>query len=1109
MRAAFLAILILAYSRTIVAQTPLVIKWKTETPLSIATGDPIDTRLAIDPQGNILRVLHTGYTADTTLTKFTPSGQLLFEKTWSTPQPNYNPFFLQTFSVDHDGNSILLILENNAALSEGILHYVSYDANGTLRWDKPEHIPSQSNLPFFRAAAVDIENNIIFVGSMSNIITAQKISPTGELLWRYSPEFPGVSSSSATDVALDSAGLAYVTGGGNISSGQQPFSLIFGANIIGDFWTDSTPRKELANIHITESGAIYVTDPTTLFRINSAGKTDWFRSIDGGYPQVIAVTVEEAVVVLSPDAFTIWDKAGNPLGAGRFSTPYNTEKAQAHFHTIFISRGPRILELRPEGSFISDTNFADGYSVVQDIALAESLDLAFVGIKSDTTSARTVVTGVFTHTTDPGAPNILKRPAGAVLPVGADFTTSVTATGSNLKYQWFFESSPNSRIQLEGQTNSSLQLTNLNTNHSGKYSVQVSNSLGAVYSSYADLAVHIVPKITANPSATPSRPYVGDRVTWKFSATYSSPVGFQWFKDGVPIPRATNFSYTIPVSSPSDVGNYSVLVTNLVGEAKTDETPFPIFLHNVAFTTITNELLFFYGDLAKDSQNDVYFAGGLSISNKLTAIAAKFDANGELLWTNALFQFTPYLKPSSDTIYASLAPNGATLILGTTNSTPVLCKIDAAGTVSWMTSLKTNLNSTGAVQAGDLYSYVAGLRTALPKKAFVVIAFNSDGTQARTTSIDYTLTANDPISWLAPGADRIYMASRALKTLYAINLAGDIIWTNSLSTNTIIDMKAGPANSIYLLTQNLTTAACVKINSEGQLVWTTPVRRSARLNTETAMIEVDALGNAYIISTVVGAAPQASFVIKIDPDGRTLSQWTPRATYSNRGNLRTTDNDVAFVIRYEGDLPSLAKYDANGVRRWSRPLSSQTSAVAMIPVTDRDIFVLTPRKLLKFQDLETPEMQQVTPTIERGILSTNPVLRVHMDGAVAQKVTWYLNALTTTIGVPTNNPTDTIIPRFSSIGSYYSAEIETEDAILATPDHFFDVFSMINDAQAADGALHLNLTTLSSFGFRLQRSHNLIDWEDYTATTSNADGTSEITIPINNQQQTEYFRAIK
>jgi hypothetical protein len=1103
-RVAFVAIFIVACCQSVVGQSPLVIRWKTETPISRSNNDTVYAKVAIDPQTNILRVIQPGYTPDVTVSKFSMSGQLLFEKKWSVPQPNLNLFFPQTFSVDHDGNSILLIVENNYSPHEGVLHYVSYDANGGLRWDKTERIPYDVNVPWFVGAAVDNQNNIFFAGSISNRLVAQKISPAGELVWRHAFEDPDLLYSWPHDIAVDAAGRCYVVGAEDSTTGRTGLFVAFDATGGVEFWKDPSPRYEfsyeLYNLRITENGAFYVTDDSNIYRVSANGQTEWSGpSNSATLPGIIALMGDEKVGMLAPDAFSIWDKTGAALGGGVPPT-FATQDVDGSGESFFMNRGGRISEVRPDGSLMSEINF-DGAGDM-DIAATKNLDVTFTGLRT-ATNGYFVFTGVLTHSTSTDFPQIIEQPKGAITVAGSDFTATVGASGPNLSYQWFFSPSPSSRSALDGQTASSLQLTNLQVSQSGKYSVEVSNGFGKVSSAYAELGVHLIPKITVNLTTIPSRPYLGDRVIWTYRASYTSPAGAQWYKDGNPIPGATNFGFAIPSCGPADLGKYSVLITNLVGQAKSDEVDFPKFLENVSLTVVTNDLAFTQPGLGKDAQNNVYVCGAVySGGANLGAMAAKFDQTGQLIWTNKI----PKLFGTQPDFISAVGKDGAMYIPGTTNSTAVVCKLDASGAIAWTVNVKTNLNVITRVQAGATHSYVAGLLTLL-KRAFVLLALNPDGTQAWTISVPVGSTVSDATCWLEVTADeRIYLASRALKTLYAIDASGNILWTNSLSTNIVADMKAGPENSLYVASQS-GKAACSKYNAAGEKLWTTFLRRPSQLNIDTTDLQVDAFGNAYIVSSLASAAA------KIDSNGNVRSQWSPVATYPYHRQLQTTESGIVYMLRSPFPTTAVAKYDGNGVRRWNRNLPGSFLDTAFIPVTDRELFVFTFGRLIKVQDLETPDMAQITAKIQRGIVATNPVLTVEVEGAAAQKLTWYLNGLPGgdgnaafgfVVGVG-----ESIVPRFSGVGSYYAVEISTENSAIATPDCYFDGVTIINDVTAADGNLHFDMRGLATFDFRLQRSRDLINWENYGTMTLDTNGLSEITVPISAQEQTEYFRAIR
>src|SRR5262249_35583330 len=55
----------------------------------------------------------------------------------------------------------------------------------------------------------------------------------------------------------------------------------------------------------------------------------------------------------------------------------------------------------------------------------------------------------------------------------------------------------------------------------------------------------------------------GDPANFSVSVYGSPPIFYQWRKDGMNLPDATNQTFSIPAASASDEGGYSVLASNL------------------------------------------------------------------------------------------------------------------------------------------------------------------------------------------------------------------------------------------------------------------------------------------------------------------------------------------------------------------------------------------------------------------------------------------------------------------------------------------------------------------------------------------------------------------
>jgi alpha-tubulin suppressor-like RCC1 family protein len=105
---------------------------------------------------------------------------------------------------------------------------------------------------------------------------------------------------------------------------------------------------------------------------------------------------------------------------------------------------------------------------------------------SDAGAYTVVVSNMFGSVRSDGAilsvtdapPEILEQLVGGSVPLGANFTFTVTALGSSsLTYQWRFNGE-----DILNATNATLTLTNLNYNQTGYYNVAVSNQFGTVVS---------------------------------------------------------------------------------------------------------------------------------------------------------------------------------------------------------------------------------------------------------------------------------------------------------------------------------------------------------------------------------------------------------------------------------------------------------------------------------------------------------------------------------------------------------------------------------------------------------------------------------------------------
>ncbi len=162
------------------------------------------------------------------------------------------------------------------------------------------------------------------------------------------------------------------------------------------------------------------------------------------------------------------------------------------------------------------------------------------------------------------APTITQQPQNVAALTGQTAAFSVTATGTApLSYQWLRNGS-----EITGATASSYTTAVLVLGDNGaSFSVRVTNVKGTATSTAAVLTVTaapVAPSITAQPQD--ASVVSGLTATFSVTATGTSPLSYQWKRNGTTIGGATSATYTTPVLAVSDTGAvFTVVVSNAVG----------------------------------------------------------------------------------------------------------------------------------------------------------------------------------------------------------------------------------------------------------------------------------------------------------------------------------------------------------------------------------------------------------------------------------------------------------------------------------------------------------------------------------------------------------------
>lgn len=341
--------------------------------------------------------------------------------------------------------------------------------------------------------------------------------------------FNGALISGATNTALTLTNLQYADGGGYSLQASNvigavtssvamlsPYSVAdLGATLDNPAFTWSTtnvpwfPQTNTTHdgVSAAQSGAISGTQQSTLQGVvtGPATVTYWWKvSCDSFWVNLALVqngTVQNAI------AGTVdWVQATNYIGAG-------TNVLQWNLYPI-------------HNAFAGGTGWVDQVQII---------------------SGGTPV-------------SLISNPASSTNNAGNNVTLSVAATGTPpLLYQWQFNGS-----DLPGATNASLVLNNLQTNNAGIYSVIVTNDFGFALSSNATLVVNpVAPAIAAQPVSVTK--VVNSTATFSVSAKGSNPLAYQWFFNAAPVAGAITNFLTVTNVQFTNSGNYSVVISNVVG----------------------------------------------------------------------------------------------------------------------------------------------------------------------------------------------------------------------------------------------------------------------------------------------------------------------------------------------------------------------------------------------------------------------------------------------------------------------------------------------------------------------------------------------------------------
>ena len=168
------------------------------------------------------------------------------------------------------------------------------------------------------------------------------------------------------------------------------------------------------------------------------------------------------------------------------------------------------------------------------------------------------------ETINSAAPSITTQPANQTVTAGQTASFAVAASGTTpLSYQW-----RKNGANISGATSSSYTTPPTTSADDGaQFMVVVSNTAGSITSNAATLTVTpaaVAPSITTQPANQTVT--AGQTASFTVTASGTTPLSYQWQKNGANISGATSSSYTTPPTTSADNGaQFTVVVSNTAG----------------------------------------------------------------------------------------------------------------------------------------------------------------------------------------------------------------------------------------------------------------------------------------------------------------------------------------------------------------------------------------------------------------------------------------------------------------------------------------------------------------------------------------------------------------
>jgi uncharacterized delta-60 repeat protein len=990
--------------------------------------------IAVDQQGYVYVTgfshgTASGYDPDYATIKYAPEGTEL----WVA---RYNAHSNAVSTVDVPYGLVVnqageVYVTGASTSPQGSLDFltIKYNTNGETLWlqryDGPDYRQDSA-----RALGIDALGNIYVTGISEQYqngygLALIKYAPSGTQTWVST--FSTEASSEPTMAAkTDATGNSYIVFAGQNSSGSWRLSALK-YDSSGNLIWKTTHRELRFSGHMVVAGAA----------LDDSGNFCVLASINNWG---------------SPDFLTLkFSPAGQELWASRFNSLWSYEDQARSIavdgdDNIYVTGLAYLggnnyqfatVKYRPNGhrEWVTVTSDPANTGVSAAVVKVDNAGHVYVSGSAGLLGTKDYLTIKYRQIPQTGAPSIITAPVAQTVLGGGIATFSVSAAGdAPLTYQWRRDGQ-----LIDGQTSSTLVLSNLTFADRGYYSVEISNEAGTAASPEAALEVIVLPIIVENPR--PRTVILGARVEFSVLAGGTDPFSYQWHRNGTAIPGATNQTFVIPNVQITDVAAYSVVVSNAAGTTNSTAaqlTLLPGIEQCFAAAVSENADYYSFPQLIRvDSQGRAVVAQtAYTGPGQNQMVTVQFETNGAVRWLARLAVGT-----NSFNTAAALAidPADNVYVAGSSGSQEgsrmALAKYNSAGTKLWETvhdSVSNRFESVAAMAldaAGNIY-LTGNADTTNANPDMVTVKFSPSGAQLWSVRYGLTDLSTDSATDIqVDPAGAIYVFGTSVDTSVKLTTLkydsdGTVLWTRLHDAGTSgwsVSMKIDAAGDIIVSGAALDAddevdLATFKYHGDGSLVWMAQFSAYQNSFDYPYALALDPVGNIYI--AVASSLPDEQntglsvfSTVKYDTNGNELwvtSRIEPAGS-GGRDSLVVDSGGNSYVVfgKYfpeSGNNFVTYKHDANGTRLWTAvsdyPGLGDEYPAAVALDHEGSLLVSglagSPRSeilLVKYKNRPAPGMPVITvPPLSRDVAAGSTVtFSVTATGDAPLAYQWYFD----------------------------------------------------------------------------------------------------------------------